>query len=1004
MNKFTVFFFTGLLAFTVLFTGCTGSSLSKADEAKSRMQYKIAGDLYTILGPKVKGPNAKEDQARAREEAAYCYRMANEYEKAIKAYEKVVKKDPKNTEALYQLGVLNMKVAGGKNADAKREARDYFKKYLEEVPNDERVIAKIAALDSAENWEKEAPNSRFKVTNLKVVNTKGMEYSPMIAGKKDDVLYFSTDREGGVAKKKIYGLTGNSYSDMWFIKAKKGSRRNAAKTWEKPEIALGTINTKYNDGSCVFDRKYSTIYYTQCNGADGKSTSCKLFQAKLSGTEWAEEQMLGFCVDDTFDYGHPALSEDGKTMYFSSNRDGGEGGYDIWCVTYNQRAKSWGVPFNLGPTINTEKDEMFPYVNIHNGSLYFSSNGHLGMGGLDVFMVEGSGTEWTTPENLRAPLNSGGDDFGMTFDNTNPDHGFFTSNRNGGKGNFDIWEFNVSPLVIEIEGYVYECLPEPDDKNHNLSKPLKNSVITITNDKDSSKIIVKTNDKGYYGKIRLKEKTNYEINCDNRELYYFDAMPVQRTTKGIKISTTLKQDFCLKSQIIIMTVPIYYDLDRAEIRKDAAAILDEKILPLLLKYPKLRMELGSHTDCRSSYDYNIDLSQRRADSAVAYLVRKGVDARRLLAKGYGESQLVNDCKCEGAVKVPCTETQHQENRRTTIKTLDVNFDPNVKVVGGPDANNVNSKPIIVKMTKKDANFLVATAANGIESSGPSLVTPGKDISISLTELKALIAKGVIKPEHLVGTTIAEIMAGKLKPNATVKLSTLRFGPKDRSNTFTDIAVKIVAGANPFVFGVDALTALNGSLNAEESEMTFKNINTEALKGGPIESNATKGAGSGSTTTTGGAVATAVDTGVSVADYKRVALISENNNMYVPTMVNDKENVNWKFDVKSRKILITEDMVIQLLESGAITKKDFDTEGETIKLKNGTKLPSNVLIIASLQIGDVVLENVKVTVDSTIEEPVMGGMSTTLKKIAAFVKGKFLFMKPKDKKGGKPTDE
>jgi len=1003
MNKFTVFFCTGLLAFTVLFTGCTGSSLSKADEAKSRMQYKIAGDLYTILGPKVKGPNAKEDQAKAREEAAYCYRMANEYEKAIKAYEKVIKKDPKNTEALYQLGVLNMKVAGGKNADAKREARDYFKKYLEEVPNDERVIAKIAALDSAENWEKEAPNSRFKVTNLKVVNTKGMEYSPMIAGKKDDVLYFSTDREGGVAKKKIYGQTGNSYSDMWFIKAKKGSRRNAAKTWEKPEIALGTINTKYNDGSCVFDRKYSTIYYTQCNGADGKSTSCKLFQAKLSGTEWAEEQMLGFCVDDTFDYGHPALSEDGKTMYFSSNREGGEGGYDIWCVTYNQRAKSWGVPFNLGPTINTEKDEMFPYVSVHNGSLYFSSNGHLGMGGLDVFMVEGSGTEWTAPENLRAPLNSGGDDFGMTFDNTNPDHGFFTSNRNGGKGNFDIWEFNVAPLVIEIEGYVYECLPEPDDKNHNLSKPLKNSVITITNDKDSSKIIVKTNDKGYYGKIRLKEKTNYEINCDNRELYYFDAMPVQRTTKGIKNSTTLKQDFCLKSQIIIMTVPIYYDLDRAEIRKDAAAILDEKILPLLLKYPKLRMELGSHTDCRSSYDYNIDLSQRRADSAVAYLVRKGIDARRLLAKGYGESQLVNDCKCEGAVKVPCTETQHQENRRTTIKTLDVNFDPNVKVVGGPDANNVNSKPIIVKMTKKDANFLVATAANGVESTGPSLVSPGKDISISLTELKALIAKGLIKPEHLVGITIAEIMAGKLKPNATVKLSTLRFGPKDRSNTFTDIVVKIAAGANPFVFGVDALTALNGSLNAEESEMTFKNINKEALKGGPIESNATKAAGSTGGATAGGTVA-AVDTGVSLVDYKRVALITENNNQYVPTMVNDKENVNWKFDVKSRKILITEDMVIQLLESGAITKKDFDTEGETIKLKNGTKLPSNVLIIASLQIGDVVLENVKVTVDSTIEEPVMGGMSTTLKKIAAFVKGKFLFMKPKEKKGGKPSDE
>ena len=1002
MNKLTLFFSAAILSVAMLFTGCAGSSLSKADEAKSRMQYKIAADLYTILGPKVKGPTAKEDQARAREEAAYCYRMANEYEKALKAYEKVLKKDPKNTEALYQIGMMSMKVSGGKNADSRREAREYFKKYLEQVPNDERALMKIAAIDSADNWEKEAPNSRFKVSNLKVVNTKGMEYSPMIASKKDDVLYFSTDREGGVAKKKIYGLTGNSYSDLWLIRAKKGSKRNAAKTWSPPELVLGTVNTKYNDGSSAFDRKYSTIYYTQCNGSDGKSKTCKLFQAKMSETQWAEEQMLGFCVDDSFDYGHPALSNDGNTLYFSSNREGGEGGYDIWCVTYNKRAKSWGEPFNLGKSVNTAKDEMFPGVNPHTNALYFSSNGHLGMGGLDIFMVEGSGTEWTAPENLRAPLNSGGDDYGMTFDNTNPDHGFFTSNRQGGKGNFDIWEFNISPLVIELEGYVYECLPEPNDKSHNLSKPLKNSVLTITNDKDSTKIVVKTDDKGYYGKIRLKEKTNYEISCENRELYYFDATPVQRTTKGIKNSTVLKQDFCLKSQIIIMTVPIYYDLDKANIRPDAAATIDEKILPLLVKYPKLRMELGSHTDCRSSYDYNIDLSQRRADSAVAYLVRKGIDARRLLAKGYGESQLVNDCKCEGAVKVNCTEEQHQENRRTTIKTLDVNFDPNMKVVDGPDGNNVNVKPIIVKLEKKDANYLVNAAANGLETTTNSLVMAGKDISISLMELKNQMIKGQVKPEQLTGITQADIMANRLKPNATVKLNTLRFGPKDRGNTFTEVTAKIISGGTPFVFGLEALTALNGTLNAEEGEMSFKNVNNNALKGGPIESNATKtnGAsgttGSGTTAGTGTTTAPAADT-VSLADYKRVALVSENGNLYIPSTVNDKESVNWKYDIKGRKILISEDMAIQLLENGAITKKDFDPEGETIKLKNGTKVPSNVLIIASLTIGDVTLENVKATVDSSIEESVMGAMNTTLKKVSAVVKGKTLFMKPKEKR-------
>ncbi len=1007
MNKITIFWSLGIITLSLLISGCGGGGgLAKADEAKKRMQYKIAGDLYTVYGPKVKGPTAKEDQKRAREEAAFCYRMANEYEKAIKAYEKVLKKDPKNTEAMYQLASLNMKISGGADCepDAMREARNYLKQYLEEVPNDERALKKLEAMDSSESWKKDAPLSRYKVSNFKIANTKGMDYSPMIASKKDDVLYFSSDREGSVSKKKVYGYTGNGFSDMWFLKGKAAKAKKASTktmTWDKPVIALGTINTKYNDGSCTFDRKYTTIYYTQCNGADGKTTSCKLFQAKLSGTEWKDEQMLSFCINDTLDYGHPALSDDGKTLYFSSNRDGGEGGYDIWCAVYNQRAKDWGDPFNLGPTINTDKDEMFPYWNTYDVSLYFSSNGHLGMGALDMFKSEGSGTEWTAPENLRAPVNSGGDDFGITFDNNNPDHGFFTSNRCGGKGNFDIYEFNVIPLVIEIEGYVYECLPQTmsDAKNSDVSKPLVNSVVTITNDKDSTKIIVKTDEKGYYGKIRLKEKTNYEINCDNRELYYFDAPPVQRTTKGIKISSTLRQDFCLNSQIIIETVPIYYDLDRAEIRKDAAEVLDNRILPLLQKYAKLRMELGSHTDCRSSYEYNIDLSQRRADSAVAYLVRKGIDPRRLLAKGYGESQLVNDCKCEGGVVVPCSEDQHQENRRTTIKTLDVNFDPKVKVITGPDSNNVNVKPIIVKLTKKDATtFLISTAANGIETAGPSLVKPGPDISISLLELKSLVAKGVIKQEHLTGMTLADVAAGRIKPGATVKLNTLRFGAKDRGYTFTNITVKITTNPNPYTFGIEALKTLNGTLNADEGEMTFKNVNSEALQGGPIESNATKPGGTTPPPANGAPITPPLVTDtLNLTDHQRINMISENGSLYVPTMVNEKENVNWLFDPKSRKIEITEDMVKQLLESGAITKKNFDTEGESIKLKDGTKLPSNTFVIEKLEIGDVVMENVKVIINSKIDEPTMGGGNTAVKKLNVVVKGKIMYMKPKEKK-------
>lgn len=1002
MNKLSVTLGACLIALILVITGCGGgASLSKADAAKKELQYKYAADLYTVLAPKVKD---KKEQQRAREEAAFCYRMANEFEKSIKAYEKVIKKDPKNTEALYQLGNLNMKIAGDCNKDALKEARDYLSKYLQEVPNDERALKKIAAIDSAESWKKDIPNSRYKVVNLKVVNTKGMEYSPMIASKKDDLLYFSTDRIGGAAKKKTWATTGNSYSDMWFIKAKK-AKRNAPVTWEKPVFAEGSINSKYNDGSCVFDRKYATIYYTQCNGADGKSVACKLYQAKLVDGKWEQEQMLSFCADDSFDYGHPALSEDGKTLYFSSNRPDGEGGYDIWSVTYNQRAKSWGTPFNLGNTINTEYDEMFPAYNIHDNNLYFSSNGHTGMGGLDIYKCEGSGTEWTAPENMRAPINSGGDDYGMTWDNNfdinKGEHGFFTSNRCEGKGNFDIYEFFQSPCVIELEGYVYECAPGTSAGN--LSKPLKNSVITITNDKDSVKVVVKTDENGYYSKIRLKEKTNYEITCQNLELYYFDAIPVQLTTKGRKCAP-IKQDFCLKSQIIVQTVPIFYDLDKANIRKDAAQVLDDSILPILQKYPKLRMELGSHTDCRSSFDYNKDLSQRRADSAVAYLVRKGINKNRLVAFGYGESQLVNGCACEGPVKSNCDEKEHQKNRRTTIRTLDVNFDPNMKDVTNNGLNE-NQKPIIVKVTKKDPNFTVPVAGNGIEASTLAIIAAGADHFISIAELKNLIAKGQLKQENLTGITIADIQAGRLKPNATVKLNSLRIGAKD-VNAFTAMNVVLKINNTPvaYTLGKDGLNVFNGTLNAEEAEIKFTNVNKEALKDGPIQSNGTKdspGAGG----TTGGAAGTtkapAADT-VNLANYKSINLIDQGGAKYIPTMLNDKENVNWRYDEASRKIEIPEDLAVQLLESGAITKANFE-DGEKIVTKSGKKLPSKVIIIEKLQIGDVVLENVKVSINSNIDEPVFGGQNTQLKKLKAVIKGMILYLLPKEKKGAK-SDE
>ncbi len=918
--------------------------------------------------------------------------------------------------------------------------------YLQEIPNDPKGLKKIEQIDSIESWNSNASKSRFKVSNVKTLNTKESDYSPMIGSKKDDAIYFTSNRLGGVNKKKIYGWNGFGWDDLWMSKAKpaKKDKKTGKKTivWETPVVVPGSLNSKFNEGTPAFDKKYSTIYYTQCNGADGKGKNCKIFSAKFNGTEWAEEQMLEFCMNDSFFYGHPTLSADGKRLYFASDRDDGIGGYDIWYVSYNSRAKSWGEPVNLGETVNTEKNEMYPYINDVDGHLYFSSNGHLGMGGLDIFKSEGSGTEWLAPENLRAPINSCGDDFGLCYDNTtfdkfgNQSHGFFTSNRDGGKGSDDIYEFTVDPLEIFLEGYVYECLKGSD--KYNLSKPLANSTIKITNDRDSVVIELKTDAKGYY-KTPLKEKTSYEINCTNRELYYFDAEPAQKTTKGIKISSTLRQDFCLNSQIIEEVVPIFYDLDKAIIRPDAAKVLDEKILPLLVKYPKLRLELGSHTDCRSSYDYNVDLPQRRADSAVAYLVRKGIDPRRIPAKGYGESQLTNDCKCEGGVvtgmtpyeikdangistvtkkqiitrtesgtvvtyepysnseitvvngvkMVPCNEFQHSQNRRTTIKTLGVDFDPKVAGVLNNNINNTNVKSTIVKLTKNDKGTFVSTAANDIPSNGPSTVVTGNDIVISLNELRNLMGKKAIEITNMTNVTLADLTSGKLKPNATLTLAKLQIGTKERGYTLNNVNVKISAtNTAPFTIGTDGLVKdHNATYNAEEGELVFKNINKEALKDGPIESNITKD----------NKTPVAPKDTLDLSEHKRIK-VATRDGLELPTMINGKTDLSWKIDSASRKVEVSEDVAIDLLKKKAIAKQDFE-DGESIKLKDGTKVPSKTFIIEKLEIGDVVMENVKVTINSKLDDgtATFGTNSSTFKKLNPIFKFGYLFMKPKEKK-------
>ncbi|MBS3912890.1 MAG: OmpA family protein [Bacteroidetes bacterium] len=716
-------YFLTLCSLLILITACSKATFKEAKHRYDQGYYGQAADLFEQVSKKSK---SKEEKQQALLFAAESYRLNNDYEKAKRLYEKVLARDPKNSRAL--LMHANML----KKQEKYREAMDAYDKYLEEVPGDTMAQNKRTGCELALRWTPDS--SRFVVTNFREANTKLNDWAPMIASKKDNLLYFASDREDGKSKK-VYPGTMNYWSDIWYIEK---TGRKGKEKWGNP-VFLEKASTKYNEGGLTFDSRYSGMYLTQCGGQDGKLEKCAIYEMKKVGTEWEMGEPLEFCKEDTgHSYGHPALSPDGTKMYFSSDRSDGYGGFDIWMVSYSKRSRSWGSPVNLGPTINTKNNEYFPYYNKHDDNLYFASDGWPGIGGLDMFKIKPTedAQVWTEMENLREPLNSGGDDFGITFLENDANSGFFTSNRGDRRNNDDIYSFHINPIVITIRGIITDCATH---------KILPGATIILSNDKDTSHIVLKADAMGAY-RTTLAEGTNYEIVSKFPEQYYFDAQPVNRTTKGIKFSTELVQDFCLENPLDkLVVLPIFYDLDKAYIRPDAARTLDTFAQTILIKYPRLLVELGSHTDCRASVAHNEDLSRRRADSAVNYLVTKWkIDAKRITAKGYAESQLINDCKCEGsdiegftryydyvdssgkrqklqkaiAIKdetgnvirsyyedytpgeiqvingkrvVPCDEYQHQQNRRTTIRFgLEGIGSSRIKVDQGADRNNTNT--------------------------------------------------------------------------------------------------------------------------------------------------------------------------------------------------------------------------------------------------------------------------------------------------------------------------
>jgi len=488
-------------------------------------------------------------------------------------------------------------------------------------------------------------SNKYVITNTNL-NSEFSDFSPAYF---NNNLIFTSARKDGAIHSKIHKWTNQNFTDLYIV------TKDENGVFSPPTNFSKEINTKYNESSPVFTKDGKTVYFTRNNFNNGKkgkdekkSTLLKIYRADWIDNKWSKITELPF-NNDNYQVAHPALSFDEKTLYFVSDMPGGYGNADIYKVSINTDG-TFGKPENLGNVINTEGRESFPFIN-HENALFFASDGHLGLGGLDIFISKFENGEFQNPENLGKPINSAMDDFSLIIDALQT--GYFASNREGGIGYDDIYAFN--PCLQKLSGTI-------TDNTTNELHP--NSKVTLFDEHLQKIEETTTNQNGVY---------SFVINCNSK--YYVRAAKEEfesneKTITSTKAPGEIKLDIELSRNIfpfeegtdlakIFDISLIYFDLDKWNIRPDAAKDL-QKIIEVMQQYPDIHIAIRSHTDSRQTHKYNEMLSERRANATLEFMVKNGIDSSRLTAKGYGETQLINDCS-DG---VSCSEIEHQKNRRS----------------------------------------------------------------------------------------------------------------------------------------------------------------------------------------------------------------------------------------------------------------------------------------------------------------------------------------------------
>jgi peptidoglycan-associated lipoprotein len=666
--KFVKLFNSSIYLFLIVITGVlSGCNYDARLFKKAKQNFEVGEYEWTIREVK---PLAQRNY-RAKETnyfVAESYRLSNRIQYATPYY--LIAKEKGYDDKNINLHLAYAAKANGKYADA----RKYLKEFIDSKPSRELVVKAEIELDNlpaVEEYTKKP--SPVKIQGL-VGNTNQAEFGPIKIG--DELILTSSK------KPLIYKNNGLPFLGLYKARLKSPGEI------EKLELfSANLLDANANEGTPAFSKDGNTMVFARGNSGKSKDPSpdVDLYISTKRDGNWSTPERLAISDSIGWD-GSPAFSRDGKTLYFSSNRRGGKGGLDLYRAPMDNSGR-FGRPINLGSTINTRGNELFPYVS-EDGKLYFSSDGHPSLGGLDLFVASRSGDEIQI-EHLGVPINSVGDDFGLFLADST--QGYFSSNRVGGKGDDDIYYFESTGS--EDRWWSNEIMISESGEAAKVALyHLRTQIVNARNKPIAkAKVGVKRNGEiqpvqfsdaeGYIDMMDLNPADQISFNASKekyltkRSEFLMDGreIPKQLLKKELT-DTTFDHKITLglaevgeELGALFDVNPIYYDLDKSNIRPDAAAELD-KIVQVLKDNPDISIELGSHTDARASASYNLKLSQRRAESAVKYIIEHGIEASRIKAKGYGETQLINGCS-DG---VDCSEEAHQENRRTEFKITDLN--------------------------------------------------------------------------------------------------------------------------------------------------------------------------------------------------------------------------------------------------------------------------------------------------------------------------------------------